>query len=211
MDSFILWVQAHAEIAHFAIFGAILLAGLNVPISIDAILIATAILASTIIPENRVVLFLSFYFGCVMAAWISYGMGRFFGNKLLKTRWVGGTLTPEKIEKVKRFYIRWGFLTLAIGRFIPFGVRNCIYMSTGMSKMSFATFAIRDSIACLIWTSIVFTLFYRASQDYKEISHHLMLVGSILLGIVLVAAISWICYKKIHKNPVKKPTITKDV
>ena len=43
------------------------------------------------------------------------------------------------------FYKKYGALTLVIGRFIPFGVRNAIFLTSGISKMPFAKFFIFHS------------------------------------------------------------------
>src|SRR5262249_54530028 len=66
------------------------------------------------------------------------------------------------------FYEKHGLLTLMIGRFIPFGVRNGIFMTTGLSKMPFMVFALRDALACFLWCSVTFSLFYTLSQ-HKDI------------------------------------------
>lgn len=52
MESLIEWLLQHAEHAHWYIFVAILLAGFNIPISADILLVMGGFLAATIIPEH---------------------------------------------------------------------------------------------------------------------------------------------------------------
>jgi membrane-associated protein len=131
------FIQNHAQHAHYVLFGLALLAGMNVPISIDLLMIAGATLASTLIPEHLYLLFFFLFAGCSLSAWIAYALGRFFGIRLMNTRYFSKILNQKRIDQINEFYNTRGFWTLFFGRFIPFGVRNALYMSSGMSKLSF--------------------------------------------------------------------------
>lgn len=61
--NFIELIQEHAHHAHWFVFGGALLAGLNFPMSIDLLMIASAIIAATMIPEHTVHLFLAIWLG----------------------------------------------------------------------------------------------------------------------------------------------------
>jgi membrane protein DedA with SNARE-associated domain len=166
MEQLIQFITDHASHGHWVIFIALLLAGCNIPISIDVVMILSAVLASSFAQENAPWLFGSVLFGCIFSAWISYFIGRFAGDKLSSTPLFSKLLHPSKLEKMQNFYAKYGIWTFIIGRFIPFGVRNCIFMTSGMSKMPFKTFAIRDAIGCTLWVSSCFTLFYFVGQNF---------------------------------------------
>ncbi len=196
MEKLITFITSHAAHAHWFIFGGFLLAGMNVPISTDLLLITSAILAATVIPENTLLLFSSIFFGSCCSACIAYWIGRKFGPKLLKVRYFKKIVTEEKLEKAKNFYKKYGFLTLLFGRFIPFGVRNCIFMSTGLSKFSFKTFLIRDVIACFIWSSLIFSLFYFAGQNHQALYQNLKFILLSVIAALAVTVIAIIWYKR---------------
>jgi membrane-associated protein len=65
MDTLIAFFSQHAPHAHFFIFLAILLAGVNIPISIDLLLLLSALLAANVVPENTALLFLSVLLGSI--------------------------------------------------------------------------------------------------------------------------------------------------
>jgi membrane-associated protein len=202
MDSIISWITQYAHNAHWYIFVAILFAGFNIPISADVMVILAAVLAATLVPELTIHLWLSIFLGCTFSAWIAYSVGRLCGPYLSRRKWFTRLLPPRRLEKVKNFYEKHGFLTLLIGRFIPFGVRNCIFMSAGMSKMSFPKFALRDFIACGIWSSTAFYIFYTLGQNYERLSSYLKTFNLIIFSLFVVTAIGFIWYKKKKAKPV---------
>jgi len=185
----------NAHRAHWIVFGAIILAGFNIPISADLLILLSAVIAATIMPENTWQLFLSVLFGCYFSAWCAYWLGRLVGPKLSRFPLFTKLLSPRRMGKVKRFYEKYGFWTLLIGRFIPFGVRNCIFMSSGMSKMSFLKFILRDAVACLLWSSCTFYLFYKASENYLVLWGHLKTLNLLIFAAFSVTVIGFIWYK----------------
>jgi len=200
MSSFESFVLDNAAHAHWAIFLSILVAGLNVPISIDLIVLAGAVLAARVVPENTWLLYSFIYVGCVLSACLAYGFGRFLGPKLRAYSWFSKILPEERLSKIQTFYSKHGFLTLIIGRFIPFGVRNGIFITSGLSKVSFKQFVMRDSVACLIWSSIAFTTFFKLSQHYEAIVHFFKTWNLIIFLALSVTLIAVVWYKKKKTN-----------
>ena len=198
MDAFIQWISQHAAYAHWVIFGAILLAGFNIPLSADFLILAGAFLAATLVPEHTLHLYLAIFLGCYFSAWIAYWLGRLVGKKMQAFKWFSKFFSPERLDKTQKFYRKYGFWTLLIGRFIPFGVRNCIFMSSGMSKLSFGKFALWDLIACFIWSSLYFSLFYVMGQHYTTVYSYLKtfhLLIFVALGVTLIPIV-WYKRKK---------------
>ena len=203
MNQLIQFVLANQEYAPWLTFLLILLAGLNIPISIDVLLVVSAFLAATTIPEYTLPLYCSILLGCYFSAWIAYWVGRVFGIKLLNTRWFSKVLSPDRLKKVGVFYKKHGFLTLIIGRFIPFGVRNCLFMTAGMSKMPFSKFIFRDAVACSLWASLCFYAFYSLGLNYEKLLRQMKIMNIGLFLAFSVTLIGVFCYKRYKKNRVK--------
>ncbi|HEY2810032.1 MAG TPA: DedA family protein [Rhabdochlamydiaceae bacterium] len=195
MEKIVSIIAEHAQHAHWYVFFAILLAGLNIPISIDIVILMSAFLSAAIIPEHTLYLFLSCLFGCYFSAWLAYWLGRLLGGKLCKMSWFAKFLSPQRLEKMKTFYEKYGFAALIVGRFIPFGVRNCLFMSSGMSKMPFGKFALIDAFACTLWCSVAFSIFYILGQNYQLIWHYLKAFNLIVFSAFSVTVIGFIWYK----------------
>ena len=204
MDAIVNFIVQNSSYAPFMVFFLILLAGFNIPISIDVVMVLTAFLAATLIPESAPILYFSILFGAYFSAMICYWVGRKVGLKLLKFRYFSKLLPKERLEKVGKFYEKYGLLTLLIGRFIPFGVRNCIFMTTGMSKANFRKFIIRDALACSIWATICFFGFYRLGQNYDILLSKVKTLNLFIFLAFGVTVIATIWYKKYRKKHHKR-------
>ncbi|MES2344407.1 MAG: DedA family protein [Chlamydiota bacterium] len=200
MDSLSAFILAHGKYAHFAVFGAILLAGMNIPISIDIVVIISALVAARMLPEQTIHLYLSVLLGCYFAAWIAYGIGRYLGPYALRISFISKVLSKSRLEKARQFYEKRGLLALILGRFIPFGVRNCLFMSAGMSRMSFIKFISLDALACLIWCTGFFFLFYSLGSNYEALVSSMKLFNLVVFAAFSVTVIGIICYKKRKKT-----------
>jgi len=203
MDQLIEFIVNHSSYAPWMTFVLILLAGFNLPISIDVVMVLSAFLAATTIPEYTFSLYLSLLFGCYFSAWIAYWMGRKVGRKLLKTRYFSKILPETRLKKLSLFYERHGLLTLLIGRFIPFGVRSCIFITAGISKSNFGKFIRRDALACFIWTSVCFFSFYSIGQNYGKLIEKIKTLNLFIFLAFVVTVIIFVCYKMYRKKRTK--------
>ena len=199
MEQILNFIIEHRSYAPWITCGLILLAGFNFPISIDIIIVISAFLAATTLTEQAMSFYLSILIGTYFSAWIAYWLGRTLGSKLLKLRWFSKILHQERLKKVHLFYDKHGFFTLLLGRFIPFGVRNCIFITTGMSRSNFKKFALRDCVACFAWVTICFYSFYTLGMNYQILLNHLKIVNLVIFSAFSVTVIGVICYKK-HKS-----------
>lgn len=194
------YIVQHSSYAPWMTFILVLLAGLNLPFSIDVIMVLSTFLAATVIPEHTIHLYLSLVIGAYFSAWICYWMGRTVGIKLLKVRYFSKLLPKERLEKLEKFYNKHGLLTLVIGRFIPFGARNCLFMTTGMSKANFAKFMWRDAIACPIWASALFFGLLQLANSYELLLAKVKTLNIYIFLAFGVTVITLIWYKKSRKK-----------
>lgn len=202
IEGIIQFIHLNAHLAHWFIFGGIVLAALHFPISLDLMLILGATLAATIIPENFYLILFSIYFGCIISSMISYWVGRLLGPRLLRIPFFSKLLNQSRMETIKTFYQKYGLYTLIVGRFIPFGARNCIFMSTGLSKISFPQFVLRDAIASAIWTGACFSLVYTLGKNFETIYYHFKIIGAILFSALSVTGIVFFWYRRKKKSVV---------
>ena len=162
------FVTENAELAPFIIFGALLLAGLNLPVSEDLMLLTSALIAQTR-PDLLWQLFIGVFLGAYFSDLICYGLGRTLGPKLWKIKWFAKMVDQSTVDKISGFYERYGTLTLILGRFIPFGVRNGLFLTAGLSKMKFVKFAVSDLVAATITCSLYFWLYFTYGKAMIEV------------------------------------------
>ena len=95
-------------------------------------------------------------------------------------------VAPETVDKIGGFYKKYGMLTLILGRFIPFGVRNALFLTAGLSKMNFLKFALSDLVAATISCSLYFWLYYTYGKSMVDIiKQSNVVIFSIALVVVL--------------------------
>lgn len=196
------FICSHAAQAHWYLLGAILLAGFNVPISADVLVLLAAVLAATVIPEHTVLLFVTLWVGCYVSALISYTVGRVLGQRLSTFRWFNAILPKERLESMKKSYDRYGLWVLLVGRFIPFGVRNCMFMSAGMSRMNLKKFMAVDALACSVWYTSLFSFFFMCGKNVDFLLGQLKTVNFLLGAVFGVTVIAYIWYKRKKKRKV---------
>ena len=80
-----------------------------------------------------------------------------------------------------------------------------MFMSTGMSKIPFGKFVLRDVFACLIWSSTLFTLFYSLGQNYQLLYEQFKTFNIVIFSALSVTVMGLIWYKlKKRKSMLKK-------
>jgi membrane-associated protein len=193
MDSLFPFIHDHAQYAHWVVFSLLLLAGLNVPISEDLLIIISGVLASTIVPDNTWKLFMGVFMGAYLSDWIVYWMGRQWGSHLWRIGWFARLFHPKRLKQIESYYERYGILTLLVGRFIPFGIRNCLFATAGIGKMRFWKFLFADGIACLSSNVTLFTLAYFCG---KNCTYLVKYANVVIFSLFLIALIVFIWYKK---------------
>lgn len=183
-------INSNVHTAPFIIFGLLFLAGFNLPVSEDIMIFTSAILAAKN-PEYTYQLFAGLFLGAYISDLICYAlMGRYLGHKLFKIKFFANVVTPEKLEKINYFFKKYGVLTLIFGRFIPFGVRNALFISAGLGKMSALKFALADLLACTISVVTYFYIYYTfgelAIEYVKQSNYVIATIAVIILIIVAV-------------------------
>lgn len=189
MESIVNFACSHAHSAHWIFFLLLMLAGLNIPISEDLILLTSGAIASTCIPNETLYLFVWIYAGCWMSAWEAYSVGRYFGPKLYEIRWFSRIITQNRIKRLHYYYEKFGVFTFIVGRFIPGGVRNALFMTAGLGKMTFWKFILRDGFACLISSSVIFSVGYSLGENYHSVISYLKAYNEIVIICVVLISI----------------------
>jgi membrane protein DedA with SNARE-associated domain len=205
METIVHFISLHAHQAHWIIFSLLILAGLNIPISEDLLLIVGGAIASTCVPCETYHLFVWIFLGCWISAWEAYWIGRFFGPKLYEINWFRRLITPDRIDKLRYYYEKFGVLTFIVGRFIPGGVRNVLFMTTGLARMPFHQFLVRDGLACLISATTIFTIGYYFGESIPTLIHYMKAYHKVILGcFILILAIIGIVLWQASKTKEKR-------
>lgn len=197
MEFILDFICGHAEHAHWILFFLLLLAGLNIPISEDLILLGGGAIASTCIPEHTFRLYLWIFLGCYLSAWEAYWIGRLLGPRLYTIRPFKYIVTIKRLNSLRTYYAKYGALTFVVGRFIPGGIRNALFMSCGLTKMPFNLFIMRDGVACLLSTSLIFLIGFHFAEHIDQLLYYVKHYSEIFafsIGGLLLAGLVYFWY-----------------
>lgn len=174
MDIASILTDSVANNLHFISFGLLILAGFNIPISEDLVFIISASIAAAVIPENRFLIFAGCFLGAYFSDIIAYSIGRHGLTLIQKLGFLKSKNAVNKIDSVQKYFKKYGGMTLFFGRFIPFGVRNIIFLTAGLVKYRIPRFMFFDFIALTITSSILFITGYKFGQNIDAIKMYLL-------------------------------------
>lgn len=187
MDPILAWLNCHVHSFPLVIFIALLLGGFNLPISEDVLVITSAILCQT--EKARIAPFyLAIFFGAVISDCIVYFWGWLLGRGFISIKLFPRIVKEENTIRFSKALNKHGIFTYLIVRFIPFGVRNVMSMTSGFVNFCFIKFLIFDAIAALCNTSALFWIIYffgRSGGKYFQIFGIVLFVAFIFLCIYL--------------------------
>lgn len=186
MDDLFAYICSYAHQAPYIIFGMLMLAGLNIPLSEDILILTAGAIASTCLPSETYYVYGWILAGALLSAWEAYWIGRLLGPKLYEVRLLKKIITPHKIERLHYYYERYGIWTFIVGRFVPGGVRNALFMTSGLGKMPFPLFVVRDLCGCLLSSGLLFSIGYKFGEHHDLLFTYFKRYQFIALGILLL-------------------------
>jgi membrane protein DedA with SNARE-associated domain len=205
MPNIVMWLRQYIEFYPLAAFIGLMLAGLNVPISEDLIIITGAFVAQEE-PSLLIPAFAAIYAGVVISDFVSYWLGTCIrqGTRPLavKLRFITEFFDTKNFNKAYRYLERFGIITFIVCRFIPFGVRNTLFLSSGFFGLRLRRFALYDISAATISVSILFFLVYYFGEAVEQPLHvvgialFVILLSTILF--IIIGIIRHIVYHKEH-------------
>lgn len=157
-DDIVGWFDQIGPILFYvAVFGLVfagtgLFVGAFIPfITGDSLVFAAGLVAAA---HQDVINIYVMVIGVGIAAWlgdqVGYTLGRHFGRPYLDKR--KGKWLQEAIKKSEIFYIRYGWWSIVVARFVPWG-RVIIPALAGISKMNYYKFFSANLTGALLWGS----------------------------------------------------------
>jgi len=200
MDSIIAFFSSYFTYWPLVCFFALVLAGFNLPISEDVLIVMSALIAyednSLLIPN-----YIALYAGIYISDIICYWMGRLIGKGVLKIKFFTKALSDSKMEFLSKKLEKHGFLTFIVTRFVPFGMRNALFMTSGFTVLPFPKFMLFDGIAAIISSLTLYSLVLFIGESAQE---GFKIVGIVLFIIIWSAVLVFVIKKIIDHKKKKK-------
>lgn len=150
-------------------FGLLVAAGIGFPIPEELPIIGAGIWAAhnADLGPSRWLILPVCIAGVVISDGLLYGMGRFFGPKILEWRGIKRLLPPEKRQRIEGNFHKYGVLTLLFARFLP-AIRSPIFITAGIMRLSFVKFLVADGIYAIPGVSLLFFLAFWFGDSFRD-------------------------------------------
>jgi len=178
------FLSGYIEFFPLAAFICLLLAGCNIPVSEDLIIITGALLSQEE-PLLLVPNLIAIYIGVIASDFIVYWIGTRVRKGTAKSSYFSRLIPEKAMEKMHNKLDRYGIFTFIVCRFIPFGVRNTLFFTSGFFNLRLRVFALYDIIAAMISVNTLFFLAYFLGDDVKRP----IKIAGVVLFILLVSGI----------------------
>ncbi|MDR1638016.1 MAG: phosphatidylserine decarboxylase [Treponema sp.] len=179
---------------------ALLLAGFSLPFSEDLIIIMGALLCQED-PALLVPTLAAIYAGVIASDFIAYRIGIMAGKGSMRNKLFAALFEEKKLNRMHKLMEKYGIFTFIVCRFIPFGVRNTLFMASGFFRLRPRVFALFDIPSAAISVSTLFFLAYNLGDDVK----HPVKVAGLILFILLILIIAALFIRFLVKKGVKLP------
>jgi membrane protein DedA with SNARE-associated domain len=192
-------ISQYVEYYPLVAFIALLLAGLNVPISEDLIIITGALICQGN-PSMMLPVFAATYAGVIISDYFPYMLGRCIRRGTIKARFLANLFSRRKIVMIHRYLNKYGIFAFIVGRFIPFGVRNTMFLTSGIFGLKLRRFALYDTAAATISVSALFFLAYHFGEAVGKPFHAVGVALFVLLLSFLTLVVIYVVRKIVKRR-----------
>ncbi len=181
------------QYGYAAVFLVLVICGFGIPIPEDVTLVAGGVIAG-LGHANVHMMFAVGMSGVLVGDSLMFVLGRLYGDRILKFRFVQRLLTPERYAQVQDKFSRYGNRVLFVGRFLP-GLRAPIFLTAGMSgNVSVLKFLIMDTLAALLSVPIWIYLGEYGAENVDWLMHKVHQFQAGLYVAVALGAIVLVYY-----------------
>jgi membrane protein DedA with SNARE-associated domain len=122
--------------------------------------------------------------GVLVADLLLYGLGRYYGDRLLSHRWMAKMMPPAKRQAIEKNFHDYGIIILLIGRLVP-GIRAPLFLTAGAIRLHLSRFLIADGLGAVLGNSLLFFLGYFLGDQFKSAVTKVESLKPVLIVILL--------------------------
>ncbi|MBN9150815.1 MAG: DedA family protein [Cryobacterium sp.] len=162
--------------------GTAIFLGLFIPfITGDSLLFASGLIAASATSLNIVILAVGVGISAFLGDQVGFLLGRHYGRGYLDRH--GGRRTQKAIHAAEVFYLRYGWWSIVVARFVPWG-RVFVPVIAGVGRMNYYRFLSSNLVGALAWgVGLTLTGYYAAFiPGVKSVAY-------VIAGVVIAASI----------------------
>jgi membrane protein DedA with SNARE-associated domain len=198
-------VQAIADYPYLGVAAVFLLCGIGLPLPEEIVLLAAGYVCAKFPDHAQLVPMMGWCAGAILLGdVIPFSMGRIFGVRLLRLRWLRYFITKQRLATFDRWFRQRGDLVIVISRFLA-GLRIVAFFTAGAMKMRWSRFLFLDGLGIILMVPLLIWLGYTSSGVIQEIIDTIetvedgLLIASIA-GAVAVGIWIWWWRRRRHQK-----------
>jgi membrane protein DedA with SNARE-associated domain len=141
--------------------------------------------------------------GTIVGSWIAYGIGAVGGRALVDRAGRVLLFRPDEVDRAHDWFGRHGDKAVLFARVIPV-VRAFISLPAGVARMSPWRFTLYTLIGALTWDVALTVAGYSLGESWRTVEKYMRPI-SILIGVLLLAAITWWVVKRLRARRSEPP------
>jgi membrane protein DedA with SNARE-associated domain len=170
------------------------------PVPADTFVLAGAFLAASG-RANPWIVFLVTWLANVGSALVVYALARKWGTAFFDRaagRWL---LRPRQMERISRFYDKWGPQAIAVSRFLP-AFRAVVPVFAGISRVTFPRVALPVAFASAGWYGMLVLLGTTAGRNMDRILAAVDRAGIVLVIVagVIAVLLGYLWWRSRHEH-----------
>ena len=206
-------VQTITEYPYVGVALVFLLCGMGFPLPEEIVLLAAGYVCAKFPDHAALLPMMGWCAGAILAGdLIPFVLGRIFGVRLLRLRWLRYFVTKQRLATFDRWFRRRGDLVIVISRFLA-GLRVVAFFTAGAMKMHWPRFLLLYGIGIALLVPLLTWIGYRSAGFIEEVIATVQRVErGLLWGVgaaaVLVVVWLWLWRRRRQKAQRPKPTET---
>ena len=184
---------------YLGLFIVCFLDGSLVPLITELIIIPAGYLAARGSLDPYMV-FLVSTGGNILGAWFDYYLAKLLGKPLLYKYGKYVFITPNVIDTMERFFVRFGSLSIILGRLTP-GVRQLISLPAGLVSMNIGKFTLATVAGAGVWGAVLVYIGYAFGAN-QEAALDMVKAFTLpsLIAIALIAITTYVIISNVKKR-----------
>jgi membrane protein DedA with SNARE-associated domain len=106
--------------------------------------------------------------GVVFSDGLLYGLGRFFGTRLVRVPFMTRLMPPDKLARIESNFHHYGIKILLFARLLP-GIRAPIFITAGSMRLPLKRFLLADGIYAIPGVSLLFGLAFWFTNSFRDL------------------------------------------
>lgn len=190
-------IQIISDYPYIGVAAVFLLCGIGLPLPEEIVLLVAGYVCAQLPDRAELVPMMGWCASAILVGdMIPFLLGRIFGVRLLRLRWLRYFITKQRLATFDRWFRRRGDMVIVISRFLA-GLRMVAFFTAGAMKMRWSRFLFLDGLGIVLMVPLLVWLGFTSAGLIEEMITTVqkvergLLWGAIAGSLLLAAGLWW--------------------